>query len=76
MAVSGAGETEVAALLDLYGRLTGMARPADDTAKRAALNRRLRQAFFQGAEEEARSRSRPLELAELERVIGRYPGDI
>ena len=74
--VSGAGETEIASLTDLYGRLTGMARPADDTAKRAVLNRRLRQAFFQGAEEDARSRSGPMELAELQRVLGRYPGDV
>jgi hypothetical protein len=74
--VSGAGETEVAALVDLHERLTGMPRPADDAAKRAALNRRLRQAYYGGAEEEDASRGRPLEAAGLERVLRRYPGDI
>lgn len=74
--VTGAGETEVAALVDLHGCLTGMPRPADDAAKRSALNRRLRQAFYQGAEEEASGRRRPLDGAELERVLRRYPGDV
>lgn len=48
--MSGAGETEVAALVDLHGRLTGMPRPADDAEKRETLNRRRRQAFYQGAD--------------------------
>jgi hypothetical protein len=74
--LSGAGDTEIAALVDLHGRLTGMPGPADDTAWRAALNKRLRQAFYQGAEGDARSRGRQLSEAELARVIGRYPGDI
>ena len=52
--VSGAGENEVTALVDLNARLTGMPRPADDAARRAQLNRRLRQAFYAGAQEEAR----------------------
>ncbi len=46
--VDGTGETEVAALVDLHGRLTGMPRPVDDAARREALNRKLRQAFNQG----------------------------
>jgi hypothetical protein len=74
--VSGAGETEVAALVDLHACLTGMQRPADDAARRAALNRRLRQAFYEGAQDEARQNDRPLDEAELERVLRRYPGDI
>lgn len=45
-------------------------------AKRELLNRRLRQAFYQGAEEEAADRGRSLEHVELERVLGRYPGDL
>lgn len=74
--MSGAGDTEIAALVDLHGRLTGMPRPADDAAKRAVLNRRLRQAFYQGAEEEARTDGRSLGDGELGRVIEEYPGDI
>ena len=74
--VSGAGHTDVAALVDLHERLTGMARPADDAARRASSNRRLRQAFYQGAEEEASRGGRFLDEVELSRVIVRYPGDI
>jgi hypothetical protein len=74
--VSGVGETEIAALVDLRGRLTDTPRPADDAAKRELLNRRLRQAFCQGAEAEAASSGRPLDGAELGRVIERYPGDL
>ena len=46
--VSGAGQTDVAALVDLHERLTGMPRPAADAARRESINRRLRQAFYQG----------------------------
>lgn len=74
--VSGAGDTEIAALVDLHGRLTGMPSPADDAANRAAINRRFRQAFYGGAEEEARRRGKPLDRAELTRVIEDYPGDL
>jgi hypothetical protein len=74
--VSGTGETENAALVDLHGRLTGMPRPADDAAKRELLNRRLRQAFYSGAEEEARRSGEPLGRGQLERVLSRYPGDL
>ena len=74
--VSGAGDTEIAALVDLHGRLTGMPRPADDEAKRAELNRRLRQAFYRGAEDHAAKDGRRLAADELDRVLGRYPGDL
>lgn len=74
--VSGTGETEIAALVDLHGRLTGMPRSADEAAKRAAINRRLRQAFYQGAEQEAASRGRSLNETELGRVIEHYPGEL
>jgi hypothetical protein len=40
--VSGASDTETAALVDLHGRLTGMPHPADDAARRERLNRRSR----------------------------------
>jgi hypothetical protein len=53
-----------------------MPRPADDAAKRELLNRRLRQAFYGGAEEAATGRGRPLDAAGLGRVIERYPGDL
>ena len=66
----------MAALVDLHERLTGMARPAGDAARRESINRRLRQAFYQGAEEEASRGGRSLDEAELGRVIGRYPGDL
>jgi len=58
--VSGTGEDEIAALVDLHGRLTGADRPVEDPAKRALLNRRLRQAFYGGAEEEAADAGRAL----------------
>lgn len=74
--LSGAGETEVAALVDLHGRLTGMPRPAEDTTRRAMLNRKLRQAFYQGAEDQAASTGRSLDDATLGRVFQRYPGDV
>jgi hypothetical protein len=74
--VSGTGQDEIAALTDLHGRLTGMERPADDAAKRATLNRRLRQAFYQGATEEALAGGRSLDQGRLERVLRHYPGDL
>ncbi len=74
--VSGAGHTETAALVDLHGRLTGMPRPADDAARRAALNQGLRKAFYQGAEEEARKGGRLFGDAELGQPIKRCPGDV
>lgn len=74
--VSGAGDTEVRAFVYLHARLTGMPRPADDAARRAELNRRLRQAFYQGIQDEAHRSDRPLDQAGLERALGRYPGDV
>jgi hypothetical protein len=74
--VSGAGDSEVSALVDLHARLTGMPRPADDAERRAALNRRLRRAFLEGAEEESRRRGQPLAAEGLSRVLRRYPGDV
>jgi hypothetical protein len=45
--------------------------------RKAALNRRLRQAFVDGAEERSRRElGRGLTAEELERVLRRYPGDI
>jgi hypothetical protein len=58
-----------------------MPRPADDAAKRELLNRRLRQAFYGGAEgEDGGAEEEPcgaggLTEGELERVLARYPGD-
>jgi hypothetical protein len=74
--VSGSGETEIAALVDLRGRLTGADRPVEDPAKRELLNRRLRQAFYGGAEAEGQDHGRPLGVGELARVLERYPGDV
>jgi len=74
--VSGAGETEIAALAALHGRLSGMPRPTDEAAKRERLNKRLRQAFYRGAEEDAANRGRPLDEATLGRVLKGYPGDL
>ncbi len=45
VSVSGAADGELAALDDLHARFTGLPRPADDAAKRAPLDRRLRQAL-------------------------------
>jgi hypothetical protein len=48
----------------------------DAAARRADLNRRLRAAFVEGAEEDSRRRlGRGLTREELERVLRRYPGD-
>lgn len=55
-----------------------MRRDAQATIQRKAeLNRRLRLAFVQGAEERSRRVvGRPLTDEELQRVIARYPGDV
>ena len=46
-------------------------------ARRRALNRRLRLAFIEGAEERSqRETGQPLTTAELRRVLRRYPGDL
>jgi hypothetical protein len=49
----------------------------DTQDRRADLNRRLRAAFVEGAEEDSRRRlGRGLTREELERVLRRYPGDV
>jgi hypothetical protein len=74
--VSGTGDTEVAALVDLHGCLTGAGRPVENPAKRELLNRRLRQAFYQNVEDQAAVDAWPLTGESLERVLDRYPGDV
>jgi hypothetical protein len=55
-------------------------RTTDDDAarrKKAERNRRLRQAFIDGAEERSRrALGRGPTAEELERVLRRYPGDV
>lgn len=47
------------------------------TQRRAELNRRLRLAFIQGAEERSRvEHRRGLTAGELRRALSRYPGDL
>jgi hypothetical protein len=49
----------------------------DSQDRRADLNRRLRAAFVEGAEEDSRRRlGRGLTREELERVLRHYPGDV
>jgi hypothetical protein len=49
----------------------------DAPDRRTDLNRRLRAAFVEGAEEDCRRRlGRGLTREELERVLRRYPGDV
>jgi hypothetical protein len=50
---------------------------AERQRRRADLDRRLRQAFVEGAEERSqRELGRGLTADELERVLRRYPGDL
>jgi hypothetical protein len=50
---------------------------AERARHRAELNRKLRQAFIEGAEERSRRElSRGLTTAELDRILRRYPGDL
>jgi hypothetical protein len=52
-------------------------RAGDDQLRRARLNRRLRRAFLEGAEEDSRRRlGRGLTADELERLLWHYPGDV
>ena len=47
-----------------------------DHERRERLNKRLRQAFIEGSEEDSRRRlGRGLTAEELERVLWHYPGD-
>lgn len=42
-----------------------------------ALNKKLRRAFIEGAEERSqRELGRPLTTGELRRILARYPGDL
>ena len=51
--------------------------PDPDQDRRARLNRRLRQAFVAGAEQDSRRRlGRGLTAEEMERVLRHYPGDV
>jgi hypothetical protein len=48
-----------------------------DPERRERLNRRLRAAFLEGAEEDSRRRLyRGLTVEELKRVLRRHPGDV
>ena len=48
-----------------------------DPERRERLNKRLRAAFLEGAEEDSRRRlGRGLATEELERILWRYPGDV
>jgi hypothetical protein len=60
------------------GVAAGVSVERRDAARRGAdLNRRLRAAFVEGAEEDSRRRlGRALTREELERVLRRYPGDV
>ena len=61
-----------------WGKVVDMRCDAQMTAQRIAeLNRRLRLAFIQGAEERSRlEQGRGLTADELRRVLRRYPGDL
>jgi hypothetical protein len=65
----------VAALRDLDDRLRGVPRP--DGGRLGELNRRARQAYFEGAEEASQEREgRGLAAEELQLVLRHYPGDV
>lgn len=52
-------------------------RKSIESARRRELNRKLRRAFLEGAEERSqRELGRGLTTAELDRIIRRYPGDL
>ena len=71
--ITGTGEDELAAMIDLRIRLDERRRDE----KLAEIDRRGRAAFVEGAEERSRTvEGRPLTAYELERVTKRYPGDV
>lgn len=73
--VTGTGEVELAALRDLNDQLRGVPQP--DGSRTEELNRRLRFAYLDGAEEYAlQAHARGLTTDELERVLRQYPGDV
>ena len=68
--ITGIGEDELAAMIDLRIRLDERRRDE----KLAEIDRRGRAAFLEGAEERSRTvEGRPLTAYELERVTRRYP---
>jgi len=72
--VSGTGVDQIAALHDLDDRLRGVPKP--DGSRMDELRRRVRLAYLEGADEESRRRiGRPPTPDELERILGRSPGD-
>ena len=71
--ITGTGEDELAAMIDLRIRLDERRR----AEKVAEIERRGRAAFLEGAEERSRAvEGRPLTADELERVTKRYPRDV
>ena len=73
--VTGRGEDEVAALRHLDDQLRGVPQP--DGSRMEELNRRLRFAYLDGADERSREgHRRGLTADELERVLRDYPGDV
>jgi hypothetical protein len=70
--ITGTGEDELAAMVDLRNRLDERRR----AEKLAAIDRRGRAAFLEGAEAHSQSvEGRPLTADELERVTTRYPDE-
>ena len=71
--VSGLGQNELEAVRDLNARLRG--EWSEGPRRLEEMRARLRLAYVAGAEEWAqRELERPLKPAELEGVIGRFPG--
>lgn len=55
----------------------GPRQPIEGAARRRELNRKLRRAFVEGAEERSRRElGRGLRTEELRRALRRYPGDL
>ena len=55
----------------------GPRQPIERASRRLELNRKLRHAFIEGAEERSqRELGRGLTAEELRRVLRRYPGDV
>ena len=55
----------------------GPRQPTENASRRLELNRKLRRAFIEGAEERSRRElGRGLAAEELRRILRRYPGDL
>jgi len=55
----------------------GLRQPTENASRRRELNRKLRRAFIEGAEERSqRELGRGLTADELRRILRRYPGDL